>query len=728
MKKNKIPILYTSILYICGLLLFMEWLYPVTEIADNTDLRVFLIYTLFCFAISMLEVKGWLSMLLKAGGMLLIIHGLYIMYPLFSSGWFQELYAEAAYNIEALLSQHWYQFTPMFQSVLFLLLIWLMSYLIHYWFIYAKRIFLFVVLTFSYIAVLDTFTTYDGTMAIIRTFVIAFVALGMSNFFKEIQSENIHFSWTKKNPIWLLPLILIVLFSTFVGYASPKFEPQWADPVPFITNLTGQGSGGSIQKVGYGEDDSRLGGSFLQDYTTVFYASARKDHYWRVETKDVYTGKGWESSKNNDTKTFTDEQAIDSFDYPNTVETETLEAHVEYVDNKRISKLLYPYGLTTVSAADTTEYVLNEGAQSIQTMQDGKNVPLQKYTISYDYPSFDIRELRLADEQDDPEEIAERYTQLPRNLPPRVKELAEELTADSKNRYEMTRVLEGYFSSAEGGFVYQISNVPIPEGGDDYVDQFLFDSKAGYCDNFSSSMVVMLRTLGIPARWAKGFTSGEVIESGDIGEFDLYEVTNANAHSWVEVYFPGSGWVPFEPTQGFANLGEFHVSPEVNEPEEPEEPVQEEEEPEREMPELPEDIEEPAESAAADTPEESSFTKWHVIIPIAVLLLVGFVLYRFRFRLQAHLIGNRLERKGDAKAYQDAYHFTLKVLGHNGNKKYPGQTLGEFANKIDSMYATNSMGMLTNVYERMIYSRNQEQIPSGEITQLWKDLIKKIIG
>src|SRR5690606_22104194 len=106
-----------------------------------------------------------------------------------SREWFNRLAMELMINIDILVSQNWYYLSPLFRSFLFLLLIWLMSYLLHYWFVQMKRIFLFIFLTFVYITVLDTFTMYDATFAIIRIFVISLVALAMSNFNRELERE-----------------------------------------------------------------------------------------------------------------------------------------------------------------------------------------------------------------------------------------------------------------------------------------------------------------------------------------------------------------------------------------------------------------------------------------------------------------------------------------------------------------------------------------------------------
>lgn len=149
-----------------------------------------------------------------------------------------------------------------------------------------------------------------------------------------------------------------------------------------------------------------------------------------------------------------------------------------------------------------------------------------------------------------------KYTQLPESLPQRVKDLAANLTNDKDNRYDKVLAIEKYFT--DNSFVYETTNVLFPAKNQDYVDQFLFDTKSGYCNNFSTSMIVLLRSAGIPARWVKGFTEGtpENTSASAEGE-NVYKIANNNAHSWVEVYFPRYGWIPFEPTKGFTNPYNF---------------------------------------------------------------------------------------------------------------------------------------------------------------------------
>src|SRR5690625_6532647 len=82
---NKISWFYTSILYICGFFLFLEWLYPVKEITETNNLTVFIIYAIFCFCISMLQVNWMLSFILKGSGLFIIIHQLFFNQSILST-------------------------------------------------------------------------------------------------------------------------------------------------------------------------------------------------------------------------------------------------------------------------------------------------------------------------------------------------------------------------------------------------------------------------------------------------------------------------------------------------------------------------------------------------------------------------------------------------------------------------------------------------------------------
>ena len=139
-----------------------------------------------------------------------------------------------------------------------------------------------------------------------------------------------------------------------------------------------------------------------------------------------------------------------------------------------------------------------------------------------------------------PDWVKSRYTQLPAELPDRVRNQAEQLTQGKSNVYDKATAIEDALRSIPDTY-----DIPAVPPGRDSVDYFLFDLKKGYSDYHASAMVVMLRSIGVPARLATGFS---------VGEFDLnshrYIVREQNAISWPEVYFPVYGWEEFSPFGG----------------------------------------------------------------------------------------------------------------------------------------------------------------------------------
>jgi transglutaminase-like putative cysteine protease len=196
-------------------------------------------------------------------------------------------------------------------------------------------------------------------------------------------------------------------------------------------------------------------------------------------------------------------------------------------------------------------YILRDATGSISN-------PFHNFTtLRYEgfslLPARNVPRLRAAS-TDYPEEIRDTYLQLPK-LDRRIPELAKEITARAQTPFDKTIALESYLRSR---FTYTLNLTGRP--GDDPLAHFLFETRAGHCEYFASAMAIMLRTLGIPTREVNGFLPGEY---NDLGED--YIVRASDAHSWVEVYFPGTGWMTFDPTPPgaesvgglFSRLGQY---------------------------------------------------------------------------------------------------------------------------------------------------------------------------
>jgi len=137
-----------------------------------------------------------------------------------------------------------------------------------------------------------------------------------------------------------------------------------------------------------------------------------------------------------------------------------------------------------------------------------------------------------------PQEVLDRYLGLPDTVTDRTRQLAAEVAAGHDNTYDIARALERYLRE---NITYNES-IPFPPENVDVVDYVLFDSREGYCEYYASAFIVMARSLGIPARMSAGFFPTDEEVDGGL----LYR--ERNAHAWPEVYFPGYGWIGFEPT------------------------------------------------------------------------------------------------------------------------------------------------------------------------------------
>ncbi|MCD8511252.1 MAG: transglutaminase domain-containing protein [Bacillus sp. (in: Bacteria)] len=657
------------------------------------------------------------------------------------------------YNIKLIFSWELSMLTDFFRTFLLFMLLLLICYLLYFWIFHTKKIFFFLLATVIYITVLDTFTMVDASMAIIRIVVIGFFIVTLLHMLK-IQEEEKAIGKRGSSYIssaWMYTLIFMIVIATSVGYAAPKFDPQWEDPVPVFRHyVLGEdlpGFGDGVRRVGYGVDDARLGGGFVQDYSTVFYAEVEGPMYWRGESKYEYTGHGWVSEPvlSNSYSLFLEDE-IDYYMYGRSTVVEDRDVRITMEEGVGFNHLFYPgqlHGLNLDSLnyrisgrsgnLPAIEFFTDSVAGKVlaQTEQPDDYVVLMEYELTYGEPSFALNVLK--EDGEDPESIRERYLQLPDDLPQRVVDLAEDITAEYDNRYDKVVAVEQYFSG--NGFEYETVDVPIPEEGQDYVDQFLFETQRGYCDNYSTAMAVMLRSVGIPTRWVKGFTPGEEVERLSNGRY-LYEVSNNNAHSWVEVYFPDAGWVPFEPTQGFTNNVDFHEEEEESTEETTEEETTEPEDREQmDDPDSPflEEGDDFEGGSGLDRNDQGGFNfslreslTWKNFFISLLVIGMVVVVYQKITILQNNYFLLHYRFLGTDERFKSAYRRLLWMLKNEGITREDGETLREYAKRVDRILGTSGMGTLTETYEKVYYGG---KVPEGdwkEQSKDWEELVKQL--
>jgi transglutaminase-like putative cysteine protease len=275
----------------------------------------------------------------------------------------------------------------------------------------------------------------------------------------------------------------------------------------------------------------------------VFTVDAPRPDFWRGEVYDVWDTQAWTRSPD-------DPQAlqrsdgrwqllIDPFDdgalhgqemqQTFTIETDFTELVFAAPSAVQVQTDRFVYGRPDGTAVVRGGF----GSGAIYTVTSRSSLPTAE-------------DLRAAAARPVPAAVVDRYTRLPR-ISRRVRALAERITAGQRTAYDKVRAIEQWLSQNTR---YSL-DAPLSPKGVDVVDHFLFTSRLGWCEQVASSLTVMARSVGIPARLATGFVPGE--KDGLSGRFVVRE---RDAHAWTEIYFPGVGWQGFDPTASVPLAGE----------------------------------------------------------------------------------------------------------------------------------------------------------------------------
>lgn len=571
-----------------------------------------------------------------------------------------------------------------------------------------------VVSTLGLMAYFDTWTLYDGERNILFAILASLFLLFVTDLAKRPSKSLVRYV-----SIGLLVAVVIALASV-----SPTIEGDWSDRLTMsFQNAVNEGSSGS-GRVGYGVNDEQLGGPFEQDDGIVFIARGVPARYWRIEAKEIYTGKGWiespvlDSDYNrgqlvDDDVDTTPEQALLRFDgrqsfvpyggeYPQAAETDS---GTEF----RVGNIEESFPNETIHIRPSGKIVFdNDGQTTPQTIQ-----------LRYSVPSFTQQQLELNESVTTlTDEEQQAYLQLPDTLPDRVRDLAVEITEDSDTPYEQAQAIQAYFRSGE--FQYNTEDVATPEGETDYVDQFLFDTLVGYCDNFSTSAAVLLRANGVPTRWVKGFTMGDA--RGVIQGEEEYTIRNRHAHSWIEYFVEGAGWVPLEATISFSDASLLQVETETDA--QADDPVANDPQANQDD----EPTNRPQEDLALDdvVTGETTTESWNIPTWAWVFIVFAVALLIWNRKTVERLVmmlwwANRPLTEPRLVAMHRYLVKRLRAAGF----KVEGRTPSELAAEVDAYYETDEMTRLTRLFEQSIYA---DQTPNSKYKEYWKIMIRRIMS
>lgn len=288
-----------------------------------------------------------------------------------------------------------------------------------------------------------------------------------------------------------------------------------------------------------------LGGAPELYETVAMTASLRPAHpaatHWRAASYDIYTGRGWALS----------EEREELWEPPAAIPQPALSGQTAFTQTVRWlvddRTILYTVGLPL--AFDQAVRLQWRGREEFSRALRTSAGAGTSYEATSHLATASPAELRAASGEAVPDLILSRYTNLPEELPQRVRALAQEVAGSQDNPYDMARALESFLRQ----YPYSLQ-ISAPPPGRDPVDYFLFDLQSGYCDYYATAMAVMARSLGLPARLATGYLAQPTDERG------IQTIYQINAHAWPEIYFAGYGWVEFEPTTPFPARTELAAS------------------------------------------------------------------------------------------------------------------------------------------------------------------------
>ncbi len=271
----------------------------------------------------------------------------------------------------------------------------------------------------------------------------------------------------------------------------------------------------------------------------VFTVRSPVPSYWLLTTLDVYSGGTWQAGRAS-YSSFGHRLPGAGTSVPRGTRQVRQTFHIQALDSPWL-----PAAFDPVAVSGVRDVQYNPGTGSLLTKHATADGLTYTVTSLQALGTLSSKNLESAPAPT-ARQIPPGSLSLPPTVPPDVVALAQRIIAHAHGEYRKALALQDFFYGPQ--FSYSL-HPPVDGSGIEAIQTFLFQTRTGYCQQFAGSFAVMARAVGLPTRVAVGFTTGSPIGPG------RYQVTDADVHTWPEVWFPKYGWVPFEPTKGPASGG-----------------------------------------------------------------------------------------------------------------------------------------------------------------------------
>lgn len=560
--------------------------------------------------------------------------------------------------------------------------------------------------------------------------------------------------------IWTIPFALIAIISALIFVPKDTTQLKWKALEDMVEDFRENRFGSSftqprrtfrLSHTGFSGPEGELGGPVKLSRDIVLKVQAPFPTYLRGNILNHYTGTSWKdtvkdyrykfSSKKwskNKSRAFDKDEALwkdlDSLNfyiqkgllYPYEItirhvgiDTSVL-FNVQFTENIKPQRknAFIPY-FNTSSETFTSRNLKDEDMYTIEGVVPGNETPefadlIEQLSKQYFKESPDNDMLSKK------EFILQNYTQLPDTLPDRVIKLASSLVKDANSPYEMVMEIQNYLKE---NFSYTLET-PYTPPNRDFVDFFLFDLEEGYCTYFASAMAVLLRSVGIPTRYVEGFSISR--HSFDYGS-SAYNVRKSDAHAWVEVYFPGIGWLPFDPTP---RSQQTSIEQDLNTDPTYEDYINDYL---RDYPQIDDEALQNDNSALSNSGNSNGSSRNKIQSTILwITCLIGFILFVISLVLLLWYYSTRIVPKKytDSEKLMFYYNQILWLLRLYGFPPLPGETPYAYAKRVDA-WLINEKTNMTEVTQILVEYQYASIEPTKEqvkiVENLYRDMEQDII-